>query len=92
MRRTLTAENVGRVPALDDYQPATMGSATREASATGARCRWPPGICVDPGHRWPTSPDYTGAAFAVLDELFSRQRLPRWIGQGSPPTTLPIGR
>jgi len=25
-----------------------------------------------------------GAAFAVLDELFSRQRLPRWIGQGSP--------
>lgn len=25
-----------------------------------------------------------GAAFAVLDELFSRQRLPLWIGQGSP--------
>jgi predicted NBD/HSP70 family sugar kinase len=25
-----------------------------------------------------------GAAFLVLDELFSRQRLPLWIGQGSP--------
>ena len=25
-----------------------------------------------------------GAAFAVLDELFSRQRLPLWIGHGSP--------
>ena len=25
-----------------------------------------------------------GAAFAVIDELFSRRRLPRWIGQGSP--------
>jgi glucokinase-like ROK family protein len=25
-----------------------------------------------------------GAAFAVIDELFSRQRLPLWIGHGSP--------